>query len=224
MGHGAATFNYSVNCFASILHFSKTYSVTANAPVPLHLRFTGAAGIMLGILFAGWRLVPAAGMRHCLPKAYVCAVNSLLLLSRSCLYASYCLRRNSLICLPITANHSCEVSALAIRVVAGHLQVVQCMSATGAAGQESQHLTMHTIQMLHTRFQHSHKHGGATQLLICSLTQLLLTARYRCADCKDESIQKLRSYYSQCFDCQCGVQFGPWRRCNDLHQCTLLTH
>lgn len=52
--------------------------LTANAPVPLHLHFTGAAGIVLGILFAGWRLVPVAGMQNCLPKAYVCAMKSFL--------------------------------------------------------------------------------------------------------------------------------------------------
>lgn len=63
MGHGAAAFNRSVTCFATILHFSKTYSVTEASPVPLHLRFAGAAAIALGITFAGWRLVPTAGMR-----------------------------------------------------------------------------------------------------------------------------------------------------------------
>ena len=68
MGHGAATFNSSVTCFAAILQFSKTYAVTTSAPVPLHMRLAGAAGLVLGIVLSGWRLVPAAGLLvpHCL--------------------------------------------------------------------------------------------------------------------------------------------------------------
>lgn len=65
MGHGAVTFNRAVSSFAAILHIGKTYSVTADAPVPLALHFVGAAGIAISIVFLGWRLVPVAGWFSC---------------------------------------------------------------------------------------------------------------------------------------------------------------
>ena len=62
MGHGAVTFNRAVSTFASILQIGKIRSVTASAPVPLEMRFIGAAGIAISILLLGWRLVPVTGL------------------------------------------------------------------------------------------------------------------------------------------------------------------
>lgn len=62
MGHGAATFNSAVTCFAIMLNFGKTYSVTASSPIPLHLRIVGGVAVALGVVVGGWLLVPVSGM------------------------------------------------------------------------------------------------------------------------------------------------------------------
>ena len=61
MGHAAGTLQVAANGFATMLHIYKTGYVSVDSPITLSLRGIAAAGMALGILLAGWRLVPVSG-------------------------------------------------------------------------------------------------------------------------------------------------------------------
>lgn len=62
MGHAAETVGFAANCFVTTLQILKTGQVQSDAEIPWPVRFTGAAGMAVGILLGGWRLVPVLGM------------------------------------------------------------------------------------------------------------------------------------------------------------------
>lgn len=64
MGHAAETVGFAANCFATTLQIYKTGQVQSDAEIVWHVRLVGAAGMVVGILLGGWRLVPVLGMLH----------------------------------------------------------------------------------------------------------------------------------------------------------------
>ena len=62
MGHAAETVGIAANCFAVTLHIHRSGEVQSEADITWHLRLVGAAGMVVGILLGGWRLVPVSGM------------------------------------------------------------------------------------------------------------------------------------------------------------------
>ena len=61
MGHAAGTLQVAANGFATMLHIYTTGYVSVDSPITLALRGVAAVGMALGILLAGWRLVPVSG-------------------------------------------------------------------------------------------------------------------------------------------------------------------
>lgn len=64
MGHAAETVGLSANCFVTTLQIYNTGQVQSDAAIPWPVRLTGGAGMVVGILLGGWRLVPVVGMLH----------------------------------------------------------------------------------------------------------------------------------------------------------------
>lgn len=62
MGHAAETVGIAANCFAITLQIHRTGEVQSDAEISWHLRLLGAAGMVVGILLAGWRLIPVSGV------------------------------------------------------------------------------------------------------------------------------------------------------------------
>ena len=62
MGHAAETVGIAANCFAVTLHIHNTGEVQSDAAITWPLRLVGAAGMAVGVLLGGWRLVPFSGM------------------------------------------------------------------------------------------------------------------------------------------------------------------
>ena len=62
MGYAARTVGVAGNCFATMLQIYNTKQVQGDAEIGWTLRLFGAAGIAVGILLGGWRLVPVSGL------------------------------------------------------------------------------------------------------------------------------------------------------------------
>ena len=62
MGHAAETVGIAANCFAITLQIHRSGEVQSDAEITWHLRLLGAAGMVVGMLLGGWRLVPVSGM------------------------------------------------------------------------------------------------------------------------------------------------------------------
>ena len=61
MGHAAASVQTVANAFAVMLAIYKTGNVSLESPLNSKIRAIVAVGMALGILLAGWRMVPVSG-------------------------------------------------------------------------------------------------------------------------------------------------------------------
>ena len=68
MGHAAASVQTVANAFAVMLAIYKTGNVSLESPLNSKIRAIVAVGMALGILLAGWRMVPVSG-KSCLMHA-----------------------------------------------------------------------------------------------------------------------------------------------------------
>ena len=78
IAYAANNVRTSVGMFTLMYHIQKNNAVTATAPIGLGLRGIGAAGMCLGTLLCGFRLVPVTGVSHLRLVYFLCTVCLLL--------------------------------------------------------------------------------------------------------------------------------------------------